>query len=73
MSSSSPQVLAPVISSRAAELHDKRAIKILAKTIYRELREAGLAEEDVMAVASELLSHVTADVKDRRGVPSSRG
>ena len=58
------QALVP--DAKAPELHDKRALKILAKTIYRELREAGLAEEDVMCVAGELLSHVTSDVKDRR-------
>jgi hypothetical protein len=53
-------------SASSPELHDKRALRILAKTIYRELREAGLAEEDVMCVASELLSQIASDVKDRR-------
>jgi hypothetical protein len=45
---------------------DLRALKILAKTIYKELRQSGLAEEHVMRVASELLALVTVDVKDRR-------
>jgi hypothetical protein len=71
MSSSMPQEVSPDFVAREAtasspELHDRRALRILAKTIYRELREAGLAEEDVMCVAGELLSHVTSDVKDRR-------
>jgi hypothetical protein len=46
--------------------HDPRALRILAKTIYRELRQSGLVEEDVMSVAGELLSLVAGDMKDRR-------
>jgi hypothetical protein len=46
--------------------HDPRALHILAKTIYRELRQGGLLEEDVMSVAGELLSLVAGEVKDRR-------
>ncbi|MFS8068468.1 MAG: hypothetical protein ACMG6S_19085 [Byssovorax sp.] len=46
--------------------HDPRALRILAKTIYRELRQSGLAEQDVMAVAGELLSLVASEVKARR-------
>ena len=46
--------------------HDPRALRILAKTIYRELRQSGLAEPDVMAVAGELLSLVAGEVKARR-------
>jgi hypothetical protein len=46
--------------------HDSRALGILAKTIYRELRQGGLLEEDVMSVAGELLSLVAGEVKDRR-------
>lgn len=45
---------------------DPRALKILAKTIYRELRQSGLVAEDVMAISGELLSLVTADVRARR-------
>ncbi len=45
---------------------DPRALAILAKTIYRELRQSGLGEEEVMSVAGELLSLVATDVKGRR-------
>jgi hypothetical protein len=45
---------------------DPRALAILAKTIYRELRTSGYAERDVMALAGELLGMVTAEVKGRR-------
>lgn len=45
---------------------DPRALAILAKTIYRELRASGYAEKDVMALAGELLGMVASEVKGRR-------
>jgi len=50
---------------------DSRAISILAKTIYRELRSSGYAERDVMALAGELLGMVASEVKDRRREPDA--
>jgi len=44
---------------------DPRALAILAKTIYRELRASGYEERDVMALAGELLAHVASEVKGR--------
>lgn len=45
---------------------DPKALAILAKTIYRELRASGYAERDVMALAGELLGLVATEVKGRR-------
>ncbi|MFO0658286.1 MAG: hypothetical protein U0165_00415 [Polyangiaceae bacterium] len=42
------------------------ALKILAKSFYRELRGSGYEEKDVVALAGELLSLVSKDVKQRR-------
>lgn len=50
---------------------DPRAIAILAKSIYRELRASGYAEADVLAIAGELLGMVTSDVKTRRSGPAT--
>ncbi len=36
----------------------KRAVKILAKSIYRELREQGYDEKQIVALATELLGEV---------------
>lgn len=47
-------------------LRDSRAVAILAKTIYRELRASGYAEKDVMALAGELLGIVVHEVRGRR-------
>ena len=45
---------------------DPRALAILAKSIYRELRSSGYAEKDVMALAGELLGMVVTEVQNRR-------
>lgn len=42
---------------------DPRAMQILAKTIYRELRATGFSSGDVMGLAGELLALVTAEVR----------
>jgi hypothetical protein len=42
---------------------EPRTLAILAKTIYRELRNSGFEARDVMALAGELLSQVTSEVR----------
>lgn len=61
-----PQDIQMLGNSTASAPRDQRALGILAKTIHRELRQSGLAPEEVMAVAGELLSLVAHDLKDRR-------
>jgi hypothetical protein len=48
------------------DVRDPRALAILAKTIYRELRSNGFEERDVIALAGELLGQVTTEVKGNR-------
>jgi hypothetical protein len=48
------------------DARDPRALAILAKTIYRELRSNGFEERDVIALAGELLGQVTTEVKGNR-------
>ncbi|MCC6646760.1 MAG: hypothetical protein IT374_14450 [Polyangiaceae bacterium] len=48
---------------------DSRAVRILAKTLYRELRAAGLGDKEVVSVASELLSQLSHDVRGRSAPP----
>ena len=70
-----PFALTHARPSKPADLanasHDPRALRILAKTIYRDLRQSGLAAEDVMSLAGELLGLVTGDVQLRRTATSS--
>jgi len=46
--------------------HDPRAVQIVAKSIYRELVDGGFGEQDVMALAGELLALVASGVRARR-------
>lgn len=45
---------------------DPRALRILAKTIFRELRSSGYSSRQLMELASELLGCVTAEMKSGR-------
>jgi hypothetical protein len=51
----------PLIESVAED--DPRRTRILAKTIYRELRSNGLDERAVLALATELLGLVAEDMR----------
>jgi len=55
-----------LIRPYACASRDPRALRIIAKSIYREMRAGGLAEEDLMSVASELLSLVAGEMAERR-------
>lgn len=45
---------------------DPRAVRILAKNLYREFRASGYSEHDMLSLAGELVSLVTTDVRSRR-------
>jgi hypothetical protein len=42
----------------------EKALKILSKSIYKELRQNGYEPKQIVALASELISQVTSDIKD---------
>lgn len=46
---------------------DPRALPILAKSIYKDLREGGYTTRDVMSLAAELLGIVAGEVRTTRG------
>ncbi len=54
------------IFSGTSTAADPRGTRILARTIYRELRAAGLTEREVLTVATELLSQTASDLKSGR-------
>ena len=56
------------LGSPADQPPDPRALKIVAKSIYRELSDGGFRDRDVMVLASELLDLVTSDLRARRDV-----
>jgi hypothetical protein len=42
----------------------ERALKILSKSLYRELRQNGYEPKQIVALATELISLVTSDIKE---------
>jgi hypothetical protein len=42
----------------------ERALKILSKSIYKELRQNGYEPKQIVALATELISLVTTDIKE---------
>ncbi len=43
----------------------ERAVRILSKSLYRDLRENGYEPKQIVALASELIEQVTTDIKDQ--------
>lgn len=41
----------------------ERGIEILAKSVYRDLKQAGYARADIVAFASGILANITNDAK----------
>ncbi len=46
-----------------AQPNRERALKILSKSIYKELRQNGYEPKQIVALATELVSLVTSDIK----------
>jgi len=44
-----------------------RAVKILAKSIYRDLEAQGFDEKQIVSLATELISEVTIKIADANG------
>ena len=48
----------------SARPNREKAIQILSKSIYKELRENGYETKQIVALASEIISLVTTDIGD---------
>ena len=44
-----------------------RALRILAKSVFRELKSSGYTRSDIVAFATELLSLVSSDIREQSG------
>ena len=53
---------APAI--RSVDPNRERALQILSKSIYKELRENGYEPKQIVALATEIISLVTTDIGD---------
>jgi hypothetical protein len=62
------QALATREPSTAAVPNRERALKILSKSLYRELRQNGYEPKQIVALATEIIGLVTSDMKDDIGL-----
>ena len=54
----------PRVPAPAVVPNREKALKILSKSIYKELRQNGYEPKQIVALATELISQVTSDIKD---------
>jgi hypothetical protein len=45
-------------------INRERALRILSKSLYRDLRQNGYEPKQIVALASELIEQVTTDISD---------
>jgi len=60
------------MSQTASATQQHRALKILAKSVYRELKSSGYTRSDIVAFTTELLDLVTSELKQENGNDESR-
>jgi len=49
---------------------ESRAVRILAKSVFRELKTAGHSRSDIVAFATEMLSLVSSDIRETSETPA---
>ena len=59
-----PNAPAAVSSEPTAIPNREKALKILSKSIYKEMRQNGYEPKQIVALATELISLVTTDIKE---------
>jgi hypothetical protein len=57
--------------TRPTAADEKRALKILAKSVYRELKASGYDRSDIVGFANELLELLTSEARDSMPRPIS--
>ena len=60
-----PTAVSPASSPASAAIPNRdKALKILSKSIYKEMRQNGYEPKQIVALATELISLVTSDIKE---------
>ena len=55
---------ATAVTAAAPSPNREKALRILSKSIYKELRQNGYEPKQIVALATELISLVTSDIKE---------
>jgi hypothetical protein len=59
-----PELEAEKMSEPTEQQSQPRALRILAKSVFRELKSSGYSRSDILAFATEMLSLVSSDIRD---------
>ena len=52
------------MTTTSANAGEPRALRILAKSVFRELKTSGYDRSDIVAFATEMLSLVSSDIRE---------
>ena len=59
------QALATMKTETQPVINRERSLRILSKSLYRDLRQNGYEPKQIVARASELIAQVTTDITDQ--------
>jgi hypothetical protein len=59
------QALATMKTETQPVINRERSLRILSKSLYRDLRQNGYEPKQIVALASELIAQVTTDISDQ--------
>jgi hypothetical protein len=59
------QALATMQTETTPVINRERALRILSKSLYRDLRQNGYEPKQIVSLASELIAQVTTDITDQ--------
>lgn len=54
----------PMTTIRTTPEKEPRALRILAKSVFRELKTTGYSRSDIVSFATEMLSLVSTDIRE---------
>lgn len=58
----------PITANRTSA--EPRALRIIAKSVFRELKTTGYSRSDIVAFATEMLSLVSTDIREGAELPA---
>jgi hypothetical protein len=54
--------------TEAPVINKERALRILSKSLYKDLRQNGYEPKQIVSLASELIARVTTDMNDQHAI-----
>lgn len=60
-----------ITTSARGKQHNPKSVQILARSLFRELKQNGFDSREIVSISSELIGLVTTDLRDRSAVRPS--